>query len=148
MRLAHHQPHQLNRLLHVVPDAATFPYRPTAAASAVKPEGILYRFRVSMIAVVAAAGLSMGLSPPAFADDTDTQFIGEVSNYVHGTFLDPPTINALILDAKKVCAMSDAGFKNEALVYIESKWHGDPIGFMQAATRAYCPKHLAEWQNL
>jgi hypothetical protein len=35
MRLAHHQPHQRSRLLHVVPDAATFPNWPTAAASAV-----------------------------------------------------------------------------------------------------------------
>lgn len=45
--------------------------------------------------------------------------------------------------------MSDAGFSGEALVYIQGKWHpSDSIGFMQAATKAYCPQHLSEWQGV
>jgi hypothetical protein len=60
------------------------------------------RFRVWTIAAIAAAGLSMGLSPLAFADDTDTQFIGEVSFFLPGKYRNPPTIKALITDAKKV----------------------------------------------
>ena len=52
--------------------------------------------RVPLIAVVAAAGLSLGLAPLASADDTDTQFIGEVSHYLPSTYLDPATIKAVI----------------------------------------------------
>lgn len=83
----------------------------------------MLRLRVPMIALVAATGLGLGLSPTAMADDRDTQFIGEVSYFLPGTYLDLPTINALIGDANKVCAMSDAGFSEEAREFIVSKWH-------------------------
>ena len=87
--------------------------------------------------------------PLAAADDTDTQFIGEVSFFLKGTYLDPPTVKALIADANKVCAMSDAGFSEEAREFINSKWNpSDSFGFMAAATGAYCPEHLNEWQGL
>lgn len=97
----------------------------------------------------ALAAASLLAAPPASADSTDAQFIGEVSFYMGGRYLDPGTTNALIVDAKKVCTMSDAGFSGEALVYIQGKWHpSDSIGFMQAATKAYCPQHLSEWQGV
>jgi hypothetical protein len=57
----------------------------------------------------------------ALADDTDTQFIGEVSFYLPGRCLNAETVTVLIADANKVCAMSDAGFFYEALEFIRSK---------------------------
>jgi Probable Zinc-ribbon domain len=42
-------------------------------------------------------------------------------------------INALIADANKVCAMSDAGFKDEAMEFIDGKWDpSDIYGFWLA----------------
>jgi hypothetical protein len=97
----------------------------------------VFRLHVPLIAAVVAASLSLGLSPSAFADDTDTQFIGDVSFYLQGTYLNSATINALIADANKVCAMSNAGFSEEAREFIVSKWHpSDSFGFMMAATKA------------
>jgi hypothetical protein len=98
------------------------------------------------VAVIVSAIL---VAAPVSADDTDTQFVGEVSFFLRGTYLDPATIKSLVADAKKVCAMSDAGFSDEAMMFAESKWHpSDPFGFMGAATRAYCPGHLSDWSGL
>jgi len=45
--------------------------------------------------------------------------------------------------------MSDAGFSEEAGEFIVSKWHpSDSIGFMLAATKAYCPEHVDDWSGL
>jgi hypothetical protein len=106
--------------------------------------------RVSLIAAIAAVGLSLALSSLVSADDTDTQFIGAVSFFLpHNKYLDPATINALIADATKVCAMSDAGFSYEAMEFINSKWDpSDVYGFMGAATRAYCPQHRSDWAGV
>jgi hypothetical protein len=105
--------------------------------------------RVALFVAVASTGLSLGLSPLASADDADTQFIGEVSYFLKGQYLDPATIKALVMDANKICDMSDAGFKDQAMVYIDSKWDpSDSIAFMAAATRAYCVGHLGDWQGL
>jgi hypothetical protein len=99
--------------------------------------GVMFRLGFLLFAVVAAAGLSLGLSPLASADDTDTQFIGEVSYFLPHTYLDPATIKAVIADANKVCAMSDAGFADEAMEFINSKWEpSDIYGFLLAATKA------------
>ncbi len=43
----------------------------------------------------------------------------------------PATINALIADANKVCANSDAGFSYEARDFVIKKWHpSDSFGYM------------------
>jgi hypothetical protein len=99
--------------------------------------------------VVLLAAAAFGAPIAQAEPDSDAQFIGEVSFYLQGTYLDPATINALIADANKVCAMSDAGFSEEAREFILSKWHpSDSFGFMGAATKAYCPEHLDDWQGL
>jgi hypothetical protein len=55
----------------------------------------------------------------ALADDTDSEFIGEVSFFLPQRYLDPATIRALVADAKKICAMSDAGLSDEAMAFPE-----------------------------
>lgn len=123
-----------------------------ASATAARPRsghglGPHRRAVASIITALAAANLA--LAPGAFADDADTQFIGEVSFFLPDTYLDPPTIRALIDDARKVCSMSDAGFSDEAMQVIDARWDpADIFGFMGAATRAYCPEHLGDWSGL
>jgi hypothetical protein len=104
------------------------------------------RLRVPLIAAVIAAGLSLGPSPWASADDPDTQFIAEVPSFLNGRFLDPATTKALIVDAKMVCAMSDTGSSYDAMELINTRWKpSDIYGFMRAATKAYCPAHTSDW---
>jgi hypothetical protein len=103
------------------------------------------------LAAVAIVASSVGLSPAASADDADIEFIGGISNYFResGTSLDSQTIKALIADAHKACAMSDAGFSYEASEFIKSKWPMvDRFGFMLSATNAYCPQHRSHWEGL
>ena len=107
------------------------------------------RPRIMFVAAAMTAVLSLVPSASAFGDDADTQFIGEVSFFLRGNYLDPPTISALIGTAKTVCAMSDAGFSDEAMEFINSTWDPwDPSGFMLASTKAYCPEHAARWSGL
>jgi hypothetical protein len=92
---------------------------------------------------------SVGLSPAASADNADTEFIGGIARYFNPASLDSHTLNALIADAHQVCAMSDAGFSQEASEFIHSKWPMvDRFGFMWSATNAYCPQHRGEWEGL
>jgi hypothetical protein len=111
--------------------------------------GVLLRLGLPLFAVIASAGISLGLTPLASADDTDTEFIGEVSYFLPGTYLNPATVKALVADANKVCAMSDAGYSEEAREFINSKWNpSDSFGFMAAAIKAYCPEHVDDWSGL
>ena len=59
----------------------------------------MLRLGLPLFAVIAAAGISLGSPPLASADDPDTVFIGEVSYFLPGTYLNPATIKAVIADA-------------------------------------------------
>lgn len=105
--------------------------------------------RTAAAAVPLISSAFLVFAPSAAADTTDAQFIGEVSFYLSDRFLDAASTDALIADAKKVCAMSDAGFADESMQFIDSRWDPtDPFGFMLAATRAYCPQHFDRWTGL
>jgi hypothetical protein len=102
-----------------------------------------------LFAAVAIGASSVGLPPVALADNADTEFIGGIARYFHGASLDSQKLDALIADAHKVCAMSDAGFSDEAAQFISNKWPSvDRFGFMYSATNAYCPQHRDEWAGL
>lgn len=92
-----------------------------------------------LVAGTVGVALVLGSSPSASADDIDKHFIGEVSFFLRGKYLDPATITAIITVALKVCAMSDAGFSNTAMEFITSNWtRQEAVGFW-GGTRAYCP---------
>ena len=61
MRLAHDQPHQLSRHLHLVPDAARLPYRPTITASVVIASIPFPRERLSYWAIRALTPMCRSL---------------------------------------------------------------------------------------
>ena len=45
--------------------------------------------------------------------------------------------------------MSDAGFADEAMEVINSKWNpSDIYGFLLSATKAYCPEHVDDSSGL
>lgn len=100
-----------------------------------------------LIAAVMAGGLA--LAPEAHADDTDAMFIGEVSNFLPGKYIDGATVRSPIQDAHTACEMSDAGYGEEARRSMDQKWEfSDTLGFMAAATSVYCPQHLPEWRGI
>jgi hypothetical protein len=120
-------------------------------------------FRVSSVAGSAVVGTILLLAPTASASPADDQFMNEVlrgrymkecstvNNTVACVSL-PQAFGGLISAAKAGCFFLNEGRNpSEAMSLTTQGLKGsvnDPIGFMLAATRAYCPQFSYMYSGL
>ncbi len=105
-------------------------------------------FRTFLVVGAAAVGAALGLAPNASASPDD-RFLSEVQYAVHI----PVSRIAwqLVNAAHGACSILAQGYNSsEAMDATTHGFHGlvDPIGFMLASTRAYCPQYAHMYAGL
>jgi hypothetical protein len=99
--------------------------------------------RISLAAGAAVVGAAFALSPVADATPADDQFLNEVQ-YAVKVPMGPITWQ-LVNGGRGACSILAQGYNStDAMTYATSGFKnifGDRIGFMLAATRAYCPQY-------
>lgn len=107
----------------------------------------------SLAAGVAVAA-TLALAPTGSASPADDQFVNEVQYYVQkcptlnnkGACIKPEAIGSLISTANTACFFLNEGRNwSETMRLVaqgrNAAFVNDPIGFMMAATKAYCPQY-------
>jgi hypothetical protein len=100
-------------------------------------------FRISLIAGSAILGAAVALAPIADATPADDQFLNDVQ-YAVKVPMGPITWQ-LVNGGRSACSILAQGYNStDAMTYATSGFKNifsDRIGFMLAATRAYCPQY-------
>ena len=112
-----------------------------------------------LAAGAAAVGAVLVVAPNASASPDD-QFVREVRYYVaqcpntnnKGNCILPSALGALISSAHSACFFLNEGRNSSEAMEIVARGPRsvvkDPIGFMLASTRAYCPQHTYMYSGL
>jgi hypothetical protein len=116
-------------------------------------------FRIFVAAGAAAVGAALAVAPIASASPDD-QFMHEVQYYVaqcpntnsKGNCILPNALGALISSAHSACFFLNEGRNSSEAMGLVAQGRRspvrDPIGFMLASTRAYCPQHTYMYSGL
>jgi hypothetical protein len=99
---------------------------------------------------LASFGAILALAPLASASPADDQFLREVQYSVRMP-MNPGVVQSLLIMGRAACSILDQGYNstdamNATVRGYQGKVFG--IGFMLAATRAYCPQYSYMYSNL
>lgn len=107
--------------------------------------------RIPVVVCAAIVGVALAVSPVTNASPVDDQFINVVKNYWDGMW-NQVVVDSLISSGRATCSILDQGYNSsETMNAVMRPHHGevrDPIGFMLAATRAYCPQYSRLYEGL